>query len=94
MPNVQAILCNTAPNLVTIWYPGGTLSVTSAEAQTWIDQHAGATDAQIEAQINTLIAGRWTGRVDTVAVHLISRVPLAISVWVGNPGATPPAVWW
>lgn len=95
MPQFTAIAANSAPNLILVqWGIGQSAAVSSVEAQAWIDSHPGSTDAQIEAQLITLLQGRWTGRTDTVAVHLVSRSPLTVKVWTSAPGVPTPANWW
>lgn len=94
MPNIVGVTeLNGATNLITVQLGTGALvSVTRAEAQAWIDSHPGSTDAQIEAQVVSLIQSRWTNRTDTVAVHLLSRSPLACTIWIGV--GTAAGAWW
>ena len=93
MPNLRGVTeLNGTVNLITAVLPNGTpFSVTRAEAEAYRDAHPNFSDAQLEAQFVTLLQGRWTNRQDTVAIHLLSRTPLRVLIWVGDP---PPAQWW
>lgn len=96
MPNIVGITELNGPVnlLVVLLGDGRTVTVTRAEAQAYIDAHPGFTDAQIEAQFVSVATGRWVGITDTIAMHLRTRSPVAIQLWIGAPGVAVPPQWW
>jgi hypothetical protein len=95
MPNLAGVQLNSAGGLITVrWSAGQTATVTLAEAQAYVDAHPNFSDARIEAQILSLLTSRRVGWDDAVAVHLISRNPLAATIWTGPPGEPVPPTWW
>jgi hypothetical protein len=95
MPDLSGTQCNSGASLIVVtWGQTQSATVTLAEAQAYIDAHPNFTDARIEAQLLSLLTSRWVGWADSVAVHLVSRSPLAATIWTGPPGEPVPPNWW
>jgi hypothetical protein len=95
MPNILGLAVNEAGNAVTLTTTGGVYTVTAAEIASYMSAHPNFSNAQIEAQIVSLLNGRWSNRgADTAAAHIISRTPLVITVCIFGPGDNASGSWW